>query len=351
MGLPQIVIEFSSKAVSAMKRSERGIVAMIVKEDALSTIQTFRSIEQVPTDVYTADNYDYISKCFMGTPSKVIIVPIAVSTGKVADALAKLKSMNWDYVCMPDAQTADATTIETFIKSARQNDKKTFKAVLANSPADNEGIINFTTEGIVVGSKTYSAQKYTARITGLLAGLPLSRSATYYVLSEVSKIIESATPDADIDAGKLILINDGSKIKIGRGVNSLTTYATGKSKEWSKIKIIEALDLIADDIRSTFNDNYVGQVVNTYANKMMFVGSCNAYFSTLEQEYVLDGSVENKCDIDVDAHEKYLQSIGKDTTDMTQHDLRVANTGSEVFLYATIKPVDAIEDLKFFISI
>lgn len=348
-GLPSINIEFKSKAVSAMQRSERGVVVILIKETTLSTIKTFRSIEQVVEKEYTPENYDYISKCFMGIPAKVVVVPI-VGEGTVADALAKVKSMKWNYICMPDGVSADVTAIETFVKGARKNDKKTFKAVLANSPADDEGVINFTTEGIVVGEKTYTAQQYTCRIAGLLAGLPLSRSATYYVLPEVAEIIESATPSDDINKGKLILINDGEKIKIGRGVNSLVAMTTGKSTDWKKIKIVEAMDLIADDIRTTFNDNYIGQVVNTYANKMMFVGSCNAYFGLLEDEYVLDGSVENVCDIDVNAQETYLKSKGVDTSKMKEHELRVANTGSEVFVQAQIKPVDAVEDLKFIVN-
>lgn len=33
MGLPEILIEFKSRAVSAIKRSEGGIVALILKDD------------------------------------------------------------------------------------------------------------------------------------------------------------------------------------------------------------------------------------------------------------------------------------------------------------------------------
>ena len=45
--------------------------------------------------------------------------------------------------------------------------------------------------------------EYTSRIAGIVAGIPLNKSVTYYVLDEVKSIKESSTPDDDIDAGKL----------------------------------------------------------------------------------------------------------------------------------------------------
>ena len=61
-----------------------------------------------------------------------------------------------------------------------------------------------------------------------------------------------------MDNGKLILINDGTKIKIARGVNSLTTTSDSKGDDFKKIKIMEAVDMIRDDIRTTFEDEFVG---------------------------------------------------------------------------------------------
>ena len=50
-------------------------------------------------------------------------------------------------------------------------------------------------------------------------------------------------------------------MKLGRGVNSLTT-AEGKGDVWKKIKIVETLDMIAQDIRLTIQDKNIGKVSN-----------------------------------------------------------------------------------------
>ena len=89
-----------------------------------------------------------------------------------------------------------------------------------NAAADDEGIINFATDNIEVGAKTYTTAEFCCRIAGILAGLPLNRSATYYTLPEIESITESETPDDDVDNGKLILINDGTKTKM-QGVSTL----------------------------------------------------------------------------------------------------------------------------------
>ena len=99
----------------------------------------------------------------------------------------------------------------------------------------------------------------------------MTEGATYQTLAEVESITESTTPDDDIDGGKFILINDGEKVKVGRGVNSLVTLSGDKTEDMKKIKIIDSLDLIRDDIKASFEENYIN-VVNSHENKMLFIG-------------------------------------------------------------------------------
>ena len=75
----------------------------------------------------------------------------------------------------------------------------------------------------------------------------------------------------------MIIVYDGEKFKIGRGVNSLTTFTATKTEDVRKIKIVEGMDLYMDDIRDTFEEYYVGKVINDYDNKQMFVAAIGAY--------------------------------------------------------------------------
>ncbi len=351
MGLPEINIEFSSLAVSAIQRSQRGIVALILKDDtgSFDSIE-YRTITDIKEDDWTVENLDYIKKAFSGIPSKVIVERLDTIAENYNAALTRLASKRWNYLAIPGIEALDVPDIEAQVKTWRDTDKKTFKAVLPNSDSDHEGIINFATEGIKVGETTYSASEYTARIAGILAGMPLTRSATYYVLSEVDSITESADPDADIDAGKLILINDGEKIKIARGVNSLTTVSEGKSNDWKKIKIIEGHDLIQEDITRTFENDYVGKVNNSYDNQVLFIAAVNAYLRSLEGD-VLDPAADNKVTIDVEAQRQAWEGIGVDTSTWDDQKVKESSFQSKVFLAGSLKFLDAVEDLEFKISV
>lgn len=349
MGLPEININFQARAVSAIQRSAMGIVALILRDETSSTLSDvvkIKSVEDVKTTDWTAENLEYINQALLGTPSTVVVLRVG-EDDLIADVLKKLSGIKFNYVAMPDATTQEVTTLTTWIKAKRTNDKKTFKAVVANQDADDKGVINFTTGGIVVGGKTYTAQQYTARIAGVLAGLPFTRSATYFVLPEVEAITEHEDPNADIDNGELILVNDGENVKIGRAVNSLTTVTAAEKADYKKIKIVEVMDMIVDDIRDTYNNDYVGKVINIYDNQVLFITAVNAYFKTLIGDQVLDPAYENISFIDVNAQRLAWESIGTDTSALDDQKVREMSFGSEVFLAGQVKITDAMEDLTF----
>lgn len=349
MGLPDISISFSSLASTAIQRSQRGIVALILKDDTGAfSEKVYGTVDEVQSADWTPENYQYIKDTFLGAPLKVIVERLDTTATDYSAALATLANRIWNYLAVPGIVSADVSTISDWIISERTSGK-TFKGVLPSSASDSEGVINFTTEGIVVGANTYTASDYTARIAGILAGLPLTRSVTYYELTEVDSITESATPDDDIDAGQLILINGGDKIKIARGVNSLQTTTPDKGDDWKKIKIIEGHDLVHDDITNTFDDSYVGQVNNDYDNQAIFVATVNAYLKKIQGD-VLDPNSTNNVGIDISAQRNAWEDSGTDTSTWSDQKVKETAFGSKVFLQGTLKFVDAMEDLSMVIT-
>lgn len=352
MGLPEINIEFKGKAVTAVQRSQLGIVALILKDDK-GTFDTkiYKSIEEIESTDWSPEVLDYIQKAFEGTPSKVICERLAPDVTDYNAALKRLNNKRFNYLAIPQIDGKDTTLISTWIKTKREKEKKTFKAVLPNEKADHEGVINFTTSGIKVSENEYTTAEYTARIAGILSGLPFTRSSTYYELNEIDSITEIDDPDAAVDNGELILINDGEKIKIGRGVNSLTTTTTSKTEDFKSIRVVEVMDMIKDDIRTTFNDHYVGKVNNIYDNQVLFFRSVNAYFTGLSGDEILDPTFTNKADINVNAQRLAWEGIGTDTSSWDDQMVKERSFKKNVFAAANIKIVDAMEDLDFDIAI
>lgn len=354
MGLPNINIAFSTQAASAIARSQKGIVALIVRDTVENGAHILTNAMQIPKGL-SEENKAYIERAFIGyvnPPRKVIVYVLPTDAEDLTEALGYLATQKFDYLAgPPDISADECTEIVNWIKSQRENGF-TPKAVLPNTAADNEAIINFTTDGIKVGENEYTAAQYCSRIAGLIAGTPMTISCTYAPLPEVSDVERLTKEEMDevIDKGQFIIFFDGEKVKVGRGVNSLQTTTQDKGEAFKKIKIVEAIDMIKTDIKSTAEDNYIGKYANNYDNKCLLITAIKGYFATLENEGILE-SGSSSVEIDIDAQEAYLQSKGIDTSNMTEQEIKEANTDDKVFLKASIKILDAIEDISLNITI
>ena len=349
LGLPSFSMIFSGKAISAIERSARGIVAIVLKDDTDGGKETniYKKVDEVDFENWTEQNYNYLKLVFDGAPSTVIAIRMAKNAENYAVVLRKLKDLKWNYLTIPELKAEDTTIISAWIKQYRDDERKTFKAVLAHCKGDHEGIINFTTEKVssTITGKQHTAVEYCARIAGVLAGLSLARSSTYYVLADISDAETPEDPNERINAGELVVVFDGKKYKIGRGVNSLVTFTPEKTEDVRYIKIVEGMDLYMDDIRETYEENYVGKVINDYDGKQMFVAAIGAYHKGLLGN-VLDKSYDNVVGVDVESQRVYLESKGMDTSEMDNIAIAKANTGTRVFIASSVKFVNAMEDLK-----
>lgn len=363
-GMPQIIINFRTKGTTAIKRSARGIVAMILHNETKDEIHnyTIRDVSDIPDTGLTDENVDLIKKCLLGTPLRILVytLPNTNVDGAVkdqTDVLKMLANIKWNWLCAPTATTQEQNDLASWIKTQRSNKHKTFKAVLSDQAADHEGIVNFCTNNIKVRTDTdslgnpvyttYTSVQYTARIAGILAGLALDRSATYFKLTEVESVEVYEDIDTLIDKGELLLIDeqDGDGVKIARACNSLTTFTTDKGEEFRKIKIIEGIDMVTDDIRDTFKKYYVGKVINDYNHKMLFISAILVYFSEIKGN-VLDADATNTVDIDTTWQSNYAKLHGDDPTTMSVMEIRQYNTGDTLALVGDIRLVDAMENLK-----
>lgn len=430
LGLPQILITFTSQATTAINRSARGIVSVILNDENVTDedgvqYRLIQDSSDIPTSGITASNVDLIERVLAGTPYKVhtYLIPPAThdeeqevtrtetrlvdsdvvvtdpDTGETstqvqqvtvtdtivetvtvtvdatvtqADALKKCAHVKFNYICHPTGKPKDQQNLATWVATQRANKHKTFKAVVAKYAADNYGVINFTTGGIkvlnpayvtaleeaggdesqvddlIVKYLTYTAAQYTGRIAGILAGLSLDRSATYYTLTEVAEVDDYDDIDSHINNGELCLFDekDDNGVKIARGCNSLTTFTSEVGEDFRFIKIVEAIDLIKDDIRDAFRNDYVGKVKNDYSNKTLFISAIHSYFNGLKGN-VLDttSSNSNYVEIDYTRNYNYAKAHGKDVDSMTRQQILEVNTGTQVFLTGRITVVNAMEDL------
>ena len=356
MGLPVINISFVDRAMSAIQRSERGAVGLVLVDTVKleNNTKTLATINDIPADL-SVKNKEYIKLAFMGysNSARKVVISIVASEEPAGEDFTKacdvFLTTDVSYIAIPQIGNY-ANDVATWVKNTRGNtEPSVIKAVLPHCTADSEAIINFTTEDIVCDDTTYSAAEYCARIAGILATCPLTASVTYHVLSDVDSVAYKSRSELDdaVDNGELVAFWDGEKVKLGRGVNSLQSL-DGKSEQWKKIRIIDVFDIVRKDIYTTTEDNYIGHFVNDAIHKQLLCNAINAYFTQLVKDSAIASGL---AEIDLDAQRNYLQSIGKDITEMTDEEVLNANTGARVFLKGTMQPLDAMEDLDFPISV
>lgn len=355
MGLPKITISFKDRAKTAIQRSERGVVGLILVDSNAPTKNPFvvTGIDDIPSSL-SAANVEQIKLAMIGFEQTVkkIYVYVTDSIANVTDGLDAFLLTNVSYVAVPEITDEVATEAVTWLKTNRVDTEACIiKLVLPNKTADHEAVVNFTADEIVNDelNKTFTTAQYCGRIAGILATTPLTQSCTYHTLPEVSSVKKLSKKELDdaVDAGELVAFFDGEKVKLGRGVNSLTTLGT-KTEQWKKIRVVDVMDIMRADIKRTIQDNYIGKIVNIYDNKSRLCDAINGYFDTLITEGALSRGYS---EVDVDANKKWLKEASYDVADMSDEDILKADTGDDVMIKASVSILDVMEDITLNIQV
>lgn len=328
-----VKIIFEGLAQSAIARSQKGTVALILKDDtAGDAITTYSLGDTITGEPWTAENIKYIEYAFKGNPQKVICIKVATGAGDLTAATVLLENIDFDYVAVPSGSAQDMTDISNKVKaeSWRNNGKK---AIVTDVVADSEATINLATTGIKIGDEACTSAGFTARLAGVLAGLPMTQSVDGYVFTDVTEFTLSLDEDADIAAGKFILGYNNGKIKPMAENNSLTTLTETKTAVFQSIKGMETMDLIQKDVYDVFLDQYQGQRINSYTNNLVWIQLLRGYMATLQSIGALDPDRAVSASFDIKVKTLYLQSIGVDTSKLTEQQIKEHPSARKTFTY------------------
>ena len=350
IGLPSVIVEFKQKASTAIQRGNTGIVALVLRDSNAQGLHNIKGTYDIPSNLSEA-NKKYINLTLLGNvtaPSKVVAYVVGEET-QLSDALNYLETVDFNYLVVPAIKENERTVVKTFIEKMRNDIKVRVKAVM-KLDADYEGIVNSTNTATMVEGEI-NVDEFCCVMAGLIAGTPLSQSVTYAVPKNVLDIPSKTKAEAEtkVKNGELILVKEMGKVRVARGVNSLKTTTTEKGDLFQKIKLVDTMDLIHNDIRKTCIDTYIGKVANNYDNKCILMTAISSYFEELAKEQLIEKDF--KVDIDIDKQVKYLKSIGVDTSEMDEQQIKEANTKDKVFLVANIKLVDAMESINLEINL
>lgn len=353
IGLPTLTITFQRAAEDTSSQLKSGVVGVIVRDAKANGIYQLISPTLIPSEL-GADNIAHVKGAFEGSdrgqPGKVVLLVIATGTEDTSNleaGLPLLEGVAVDYLAGPPDVTEGELTVLTDWVKAQRKDYKPVKLVrpYGSVGSNDMGVIEVDETGMGDAGGAVTAAKFCARLAGILAGIPVSMSATNVAIPELTQVTKRSKEEqeAAIQAGKLILIHDGIQAKIARAVNSLTTIPSGGSADWSKIKIVQGMDTISYYLHSTIDASYVGRYANTYDNKQLLVAAIQDYLTYLEAANVL-ASGSSFVEVDYEGQLKWLTDNKVDTSGMTRQQVLEAQTGSWVFLRCGGRLVDAMED-------
>lgn len=101
LDLPDISVIFTQKAVTAVQRSERGVLCVIVKDTQQETgIKKFvyKRLADITKTDYTTANYDALKRAFDVAVNKVYVLRCSEAS-ELSDIVKELDKVKFNYVC------------------------------------------------------------------------------------------------------------------------------------------------------------------------------------------------------------------------------------------------------------
>ena len=234
------------------------------------------------------------------------------------------------------AVSAEESTVKAaalaFVKKMREEEGVKIQGVLADYPqADYEGIISVKNGVILEDGTEISKEEATAYTAGMTAGAQVNESNTYGRYDGAVDVGERYTNSeitAAIQAGEWVFIPRSGGVVVEQDVNTFTSVSADKGAAFSKNRLVRVMDTIANDVKSLFEEKYLGKTGNSADGRSLFKAELAGYFSQLEELGAIDG---------FDSQEDLTVLAG--------------NTADAVVVEAAIRPVDSMEKLYMTVEI
>ncbi|WP_125116884.1 phage tail sheath C-terminal domain-containing protein [Agathobaculum sp. Marseille-P7918] len=360
--MPKIEITFRQQATTLIERSARGVAILIVRDDTDKgfTHKQYTDLSALQTDkaLYTADNYNAISDMLSFAPYQSHVFRLDTE-GTLGDTLSEIsRTVKTGWLAIAGQSAEDGAALASWVKTQAAK-AKSYKCIVHNiTPLpDDMHVVHFVNEKVTFTDERgeQDGVAYLPSLLAILAVCNVERGCTNYLCSNLASVQEVEDNDAAVGAGKFILyIDEEGAVRIGQGINSLTsTDGNTKTEDMQFIETVEAMDMMRDDITSTFRGTYLGNYRNTRDNQMLFIAVINSsYFRQLTQELILDPDYANAASIDVEAQRAAWVASGKaEAADWDDDTVKATPYKRRVYLAGNVKILGSMTDLIFPINL
>lgn len=189
---------------------------------------------------------------------------------------------------------------------------------------DHEGVIVIANGVKMATGQVYNTSIMAGWFAGVTAAAAINRSLTYKTVPGGVDVVPRLNEEAQISAvqsGQLVFDASRNLVRVLVDINTLHTFTSTKGNEFSKNRVLRVLDVIANNTRETWEDNFIGQVTNNATGRDLFKANRAEYLAQLQAQ----GAVENFITDDI------IVSQG--------------NNKDSVVVSINVQPTDAMEKL------
>lgn len=210
----------------------------------------------------------------------------AVAATAYSSFLTAIEPYKFDVLCYDGSNTTVLAAFESFIERINEENGQYAQLVCSNETGpDNRFIINVQNGVILDDGTTLTAAQACWWVAGAEAGAAYNESLTYAKYPKavaVSPELTNSQAIAAINAGQFVFLADEGEVKVESDINSLTTYTSDIGRVYRKNRVIRICNAIANDIYSSFSENFIGVVNNNEVGRSRFKSVIVGYLLELQ---------------------------------------------------------------------
>ncbi|MFD2671037.1 phage tail sheath subtilisin-like domain-containing protein [Marinicrinis sediminis] len=334
---PGLYVNFVEAAAAQIQGGARGTVAIplltysgTAQEKQVYTIEK----EQQAVELFGAEHIRSIKLAMQGGAKEVLVytMPAAPLAADYTEMRGTLDTHLFNvFVFDGEFQATEQTAVQSWVAQNRTEGKHFMVVFGGDAAADsdptvgnsrstslNDDYVVNLINGVKLDDEVLTSAEFAPYMAGLIAGTAINRSITYTKVNglDVNKRLTNAEVKTAIQAGSLVLVFDGEKVRVEQGIAS--------SKK--KIRAVRARQAVATDVTKTASDAYIGKIDNHADGQAALMAAIKAYLERLEASNVLQ-------DIDV------------------QLDPNQSSTGDQVFLAISYQEIDTMERILLTVNV
>lgn len=291
---------------------------------------------QIVSDLDQLTDTPWLHFTGSGTLSPSVSTPLkggadgTVTAQAYSEYLTAVESYTFDVMVYDGQDETVKAAVSAFVWRMREDEGRKCQAVMGEYPqADHDGVISIG-NGLVTSECSLQPNEAAWWVGGCTAGANYNQSLTYAVhpaAKDIEPRMTTTQVGSQIEAGNLVFMSDGGKVKIVTDVNTFRSFTPEKGKAFRKNRVMRVLDAIANDIHSIFSEYYIGKVDNSNDGRNLLKKEIVGHLNTMQA----NGGVQNFVSDDV------IVSAGGDV--------------DAVVIDLAVQPVDAVEKIYMTVSV